>query len=188
MLGRLSVVFAVTIALAASSVSMLASSSKAETGTTASHNGLSNADVAAIKETFKKSTNALVEGNLEVWSEFWTEDAVLMPPGHRSVTGLSKLVDFARGSLADLEALTQSDWTFEGRGDLAVTTQMVWTYKNGATKNGKQVVVLRRTATASGRRRKPSSTWMEGFNLPRIRFEGLPSRHKLGRPARTMIG
>lgn len=143
MLGRLSAAFVVTLVLAASSVSMLASSAHAEAGSTASPNGLSDADVGAIKGTFKKSTDALVQGNLDVWSDFWTEDAILMPPGHRSVTGLPKLVEFARGSLADLKALTQSDWTFEGRGDLAVvSTEMTWTYKDGTTKNGKQVVAL----------------------------------------------
>lgn len=116
---------------------------------------LSEADVAAIKETFKRSTDALVAGDWSVWSEFWAKDAVLMPPNHPSIAGIEKLRKFVQADLSDLQDFKQSDWTFEGRGDLAVvTTGMEWTFKKGKSKKGKQIVIMLKDAGGVWRAQK----------------------------------
>jgi len=115
--------------------------------------GISEADQAAIKDMFKASTDALVAGNLDEWATYWTDDGVLMPPGHPSVTGRAELVDYVRGNLSNLDEYTQSNWTIEGSGDLAVvTTDLLWTFKSGdgsdkpTTEKGKQIVVTQKGA------------------------------------------
>jgi len=49
----------------------------------------------------------------------------------------------------------QSDWTFEGRGNLAVvTTGMEWTFKDDESKKGKQIVIMVKDAEGSWRAQK----------------------------------
>jgi ketosteroid isomerase-like protein len=116
---------------------------------------LSEADTAAIKETFKRSTEALVAGDWNVWSEFWAKDAVLMPPSHPSITGIEKLRKFVQADLSNLKDFKQSDWTFEGQGNLAVvTTGMEWTFKEGKSKKGKQIVIMVKDAEGAWRAQK----------------------------------
>jgi len=104
---------------------------------------LSDADVAAIREAFKLATDALVVKDWNTWSEFWTKDAVLMPPNHPSLSGIESLRKFVQADLSDLKNFTQSDWTFEGRDGLAVvTTGMEWTFNDDTSKQGKQIVVM----------------------------------------------
>lgn len=104
---------------------------------------LSEADVAAIKETFKTATDALVAEDWKVWSKFWAKNAVLMPPGHATVTGLKDIRKFVQEDLSELKDFELSDWTVEGVKRVAiVTTGMEWTFEDGKTKKGKQLVVL----------------------------------------------
>ena len=116
---------------------------------------LPEAEVTAIRQVFKTATDALVAGDWKVWSEFWTKDAVLMPPNHPSVAGLEKLRKFVQADLSALKDFKQSDWTFEGRGDLAVvTTGMEWIFKDGKSKTGKQIVVMVKDAEGVWRAQK----------------------------------
>jgi len=121
--------------------------------------GLSDADKTAIKAMFKASTDALVKGDLATWAGYWTDDAVLMPPGHASVKGRKQLVDYVKANLSDLAEYTQSNWTFEGQGSLAVvTTDLLWDYKTGPnagkSKKGKQVVVALKGADGAWKAQK----------------------------------
>ncbi|WP_244500361.1 YybH family protein [Methyloceanibacter methanicus] len=108
---------------------------------------LSEAETTAIKKAFMTASEALGAADWPVWSAFWTKDAVLMPPNHPRIEGLEKIRKFVQADLANLKAFRPSDWTFEGRGDLAVvTTAMEWTFKDGTTKTGKQMVLMAKDA------------------------------------------
>jgi ketosteroid isomerase-like protein len=152
LLRTLAVIISVFLS-ASGSVLSLCPAAKAEAMTESLK--LPEADVAAIRETFKRATDALVAEDWNVWSEFWANDAVLMPPSHPSIAGLEKLRKFVQADLSDLEDFKQSDWTFEGRGDLAVvTTGMEWTFKNGKSKKGKQIVIMVKDAEGAWRAQK----------------------------------
>lgn len=113
---------------------------------------LSNADVLAIKKLFKASGDALVAGDWDAWSKSWAKDAVLMPPGHPSIKGIEKIQKYIQAGFGQLQMFEDSDFTFEGGGDLAVvTTNMAWTLKDGSAKSGKQLVVLRKTGADAWR-------------------------------------
>ena len=116
---------------------------------------LSDAEISAIKDVFKKASDALVAADWKVWSEFWAKDATLMPPNHPSIKGIESLRKFVQADLSELKDFKLSDWTFEGRGGLAVvTTGMEWTFKDGATKKGKQAVVMVKDAQGVWRAQK----------------------------------
>jgi len=154
MQNRLLKTLAVAIAVSLSGLVLsLSPAAKAETMTESLK--LSDADVAAIKQTFKRATDALVTKDWNTWSEFWTKDAVLMPPNHPSLSGIESLRKFVQADLSDLKDFTQSDWTFEGRDGLAVvTTGMKWTFNNDKSKTGKQIVVMVKDADGAWRAQK----------------------------------
>ena len=142
MLVRHSTRIALAVAVALFAAGSL-SSTAAKAEAMAESLTLPDAEVIAIRQVFKTATDALVAGDWKVWSEFWTNDAVLMPPNHPSIAGLEKLRKFVQVDLSALKDFKQSDWTFEGRGDLAVvTTGMEWIFKDGKSKTGKQIVVM----------------------------------------------
>jgi ketosteroid isomerase-like protein len=127
----------------------------AEIAVMALSEGLPESEKTTIKNMFETATQALVHGDLNKWQTYWTEDAVLMPPGHPTVEGRAALVDFARKNLGDLKALKLSNWTFEGRDDLAVvTTDVAWSTKGGDKKTGKQIVIAVKDASGAWKAQK----------------------------------
>ena len=111
---------------------------------------LPEAEKAALKTMFETATQALVDGDLDLWESYWTEDAVAMPPGLPAVEGREALVAFAKKSLGALDAVALSDWTFEGRDDFAVvSTAFEWTDTRGGKQKGKQVVVAVKNAAGA---------------------------------------
>jgi ketosteroid isomerase-like protein len=116
---------------------------------------LPDTETAAIKDMFEAATQALFDGDLDKWQSYWTEDAVLMPPGHPAVEGRAALLDFARKTWSDLDAFKLSNWTFEGRGDLAVvSTDIVWSTKGGDKNSGKQIVIAVKDANGAWKAQK----------------------------------
>jgi len=103
---------------------------------------------SAIKDTIDAWSRALVEGKLDAWATYWTEDCRLMPPRHPPVEGLAQIRDYVEQGFSDLETLTLSDWHIQERADLGVAiTAVEWTVKSrdGSTR-GKQALVLKKDA------------------------------------------
>lgn len=150
--GRIA--FAIAAVLLAVAVPpLLVTSAKGET--MAETAKLSEAEVTAIKKAFETASEALGAADWPVWSAFWAEDAVLMPPNHPRIEGLEKIRKFVQADLSNLKAFKPSDWTFEGRGDMAVvTTAMEWTFKDGTAKTGKQMVLMAKDADGAWRAQK----------------------------------
>ena len=108
--------------------------------------GLSDAEVATVKETIETWTAALVKGDLAAWTGFWAKDAVLMPPGHVAFTGNAERDAYAKANFQGLAKATFSDWTVVGRDDLAVVSNIITVERKaeGAPIVAKQIIVLRR--------------------------------------------
>jgi ketosteroid isomerase-like protein len=100
------------------------------------------ADAPAIQNMIEEWTDALAQQNFPLWITYWTDDAVLMPPGHPRVLGLEAIDAYGRTDFPRTDAFSFSDWRIEGQGDLAVVTNNIeWD-----DQTLKQVVVLRRVA------------------------------------------
>jgi uncharacterized protein (TIGR02246 family) len=135
--------FAAFIACLAAAAPPMAGPAKAGMATLAVSDQLSAAEKDAIKTVFETATQALLDGDLDKWQTFWTEDATVMPPGQPTVEGRAALVAFARKNLVgNLDGFKESNWRFEGCSDLAVvTTGMSWTSKDGEKIAAKQIVI-----------------------------------------------
>ena len=134
---------AVVLAIAA-----LAYEPRSAEGAALGEQGLTDAQVATIKETIETWSQDLVDGDFEAWAAHWAEDAVLMPPGHDRVVGREQLVTYMKANYDAVATLTSTDWDFAGRDDLAVVTNNVtFTAKSGggdgAPVHIKQIIVLR---------------------------------------------
>jgi len=101
------------------------------------------AEQEAVKTMFETATQTLLDGDLDKWQTFWTEDATVMPPGEATVKGRAALVEYARKDLVgNLDGFKLSNWRFQGCSDLAViTTDMAWTSKDGKKVAAKQMVI-----------------------------------------------
>ena len=101
-------------------------------------------EAEAVKAAIQAWTEALARRDFAGWIGFWTDDAVLMPPGHPRVEGHAALEAYAREDFPPTETFAFSDWRIEGQGDLAVVTNDIeW-----AGDVLKQVIVLRHVAGA----------------------------------------
>ena len=82
-------------------------------------------DAVTIESTIKNWTQALVNENYETWINYWTEDAMLLPPGHATLKGHAEILSFVRDSFARVDTFSFSDWRIEGQGDLAVVVNHI---------------------------------------------------------------
>jgi ketosteroid isomerase-like protein len=110
--------------------------------------GLSDTELAAIKDTVEAWTDALVAHDLDNWMAHWAEDGVLMPPDHERVFGRANMLGYIQANFGPLESMTFADWSMAGRDDLAVVANTVTvTPKSegsaGAPVVAKQIIVLR---------------------------------------------
>lgn len=102
------------------------------------------AEPEAVQATMEAWTEALARRDFANWLTYWTDDAVLMPPGHPRAEGHAALEAYAREDFPPTKTFAFSDWRIEGHGDLAVVTNDIeW-----AGDVLKQVVVLRRVEGA----------------------------------------
>lgn len=98
------------------------------------------AETEAVKATVIAWTQALLDKKYGTWITYWTEDALLMPPGHATLEGRDQILAFARESFPPAESFSFSDWRVEGRGDLVVVTNhILW-----GQSRFKQMMSLRR--------------------------------------------
>lgn len=94
----------------------------------------------AVKATIVAWTQALIDEKYGTWITFWTEDALLMPPGHAALEGRDQILSYAREKFPHANNFSFSDWHVEGRGDLVVVTNhIVW-----GESRFKQMLALRR--------------------------------------------
>jgi ketosteroid isomerase-like protein len=137
------IAFAAFIACFAAAAPPMAGPAKAGMAALAVSDQLPPAEADAVKTMFETATQALLDGDLDKWQTFWTEDATVMPPGQATVKGRAALVDYAAKNLVGkLDGFKQSNWRFEGCSDLAVvTTGMSWTSKDGKKIAAKQIVI-----------------------------------------------
>ena len=106
------------------------------------HAGAGFSDFEAVQNVMQDWTKALARQDFTRWVGYWTEDAVLMAPGHPRIEGHAALEAYAKKDFPPSESFTFSDWRIEGQGDLAVVTNNIeW-----AGDVLKQVVVLRRVS------------------------------------------
>ncbi|MEM8562444.1 MAG: DUF4440 domain-containing protein [Pseudomonadota bacterium] len=86
---------------------------------------LSSSDIQAIKHMMERWTTLLVKRDWLNWQTHWAEDGVLMPPDHERVVGRDNLVDFAANSFDVVKSYQFSNWTFDGKDQLAVVTNTI---------------------------------------------------------------
>ncbi len=97
-------------------------------------------ETEAVEATIVNWTQALLDKKYGTWISYWTEDALLMPPGHATLVGRDQILTFAREGFPAADSFSFSDWRVEGRGDLVVvTSHIVW-----GQSRFKQMMALRR--------------------------------------------
>ena len=121
--------------------------------------GLTDADRAAIQAVSDEFTEHFVAGNFAGLAALYTEDGVLLPPNHASVTGRAAIEEFA----ATFRPITQmhlTNVTVEGSGDMAYvygTLHMVMTGPDGSSieDTGKYIEI----------RRKVGDQWLLAYDI-----------------------
>ncbi|MCP4382841.1 MAG: hypothetical protein GY798_15710 [Hyphomicrobiales bacterium] len=106
---------------------------------------LSDADIAAIKEVVKIWSDSAGSGAYKKWLSYFTEDAVLMPPGHASIKGKAAISDFVQKDVGPLTNFTLTNWQFDGACGVGIVSS---DFVAGALKD-KHVVVLHRQSDGS---------------------------------------
>ena len=118
-------------------------------------NTLSQVETDKLRSLIETWTDDLVSGQIAEWDSFWAGEAVLMPPGHQRVSGLSNIADYVTKAFSPGMRYRFSDWSFTGRDDLAVVANQI-ELNTGDTDGDSsrafnQVIVLRRGADQSWR-------------------------------------
>ena len=109
-------------------------------------NTLPDGEADRLRSFIEAWTDDWVAGGMAEWKTFWAEDAVLMPPGHERIAGVSKLADYVTQSFKPGLRYRFSDWSFTGRDDLAVVTNQIALSSDDAeaATTFNQMIVLRR--------------------------------------------
>jgi len=79
---------------------------------------LSDQDLRAIRDVSEKFPDMMMNKNFDALPDIYTEDALLMPPDHGSVTGHGEIAEF----LGSFPPLTEFDLfvdEIDGAGDIA---------------------------------------------------------------------
>ncbi len=79
---------------------------------------LSEEDLAAIDQASESYKQAVLAGDWEAWAAFYTQDAVIMPPGQPAVSGRDAIKAWGAAFPAIIE-WTPKRVEVDGRGDLA---------------------------------------------------------------------
>ena len=106
--------------------------------------GLPQAEVDAIKVALQEALDALEANDVEAWLSYWTEDAVLMPPGVPACRGHAQLKEY-RERIGG-KKYTLSDIRIDGRDDLVAITTAIAMPLGGDTVAGKQILVMNKVA------------------------------------------
>jgi uncharacterized protein (TIGR02246 family) len=113
---------------------------------------LSSTDVAAIESVHDQFCNALLRRDFDAIAEFYTEDAVLMPPHQPAATGRAAIKTWM-AAFPPVASFKLTVERVEGRADLAYVrgTYTMTLRPDGATADvddhGKFVDIVRRQAT-----------------------------------------
>lgn len=113
--------------------------------------GLSEEDRVWVRDAIDGWNRSLEAADYDAWSTFWTEDGMIMPPGHPRVVGRQDMEAFLRDGFGDVRTIQLTDWTIEGSGDLAVvTTSVTWHTESAVGKEpvgtAKQMIELRKNS------------------------------------------
>jgi len=93
----------------------------------------------AVEAVIDDWTGTLIAKDYDTWIGYWTDDGMLMPPGHPPVVGHAALLAYAKDDFAGAGTFSFSDWSIEAGGQLAVVTNDIeW-----GGEDYKQVIVLR---------------------------------------------
>ena len=118
-------------------------------------NTLSEAVTSQVRTLIETWTDDLVTGRIAEWESFWAEEAVLMPPGHQRVSGLSNVADYVTKAFSPGISYRFTDRSFTGRNDLAVVTNQIELNTDGedgeAASAFNQMIVLRHGTDQSWR-------------------------------------
>ena len=134
-------IFATSAALA-----VVAASAAAEDSGALGIQGLSDAEVEAVKSLILTQTEYLEEQDIPAYARTFTETAVLMPLDHPRVIGRDNIVAFVEQNMSEGATVTYSDWDVAGREDLAVVTNNATISSNNSGSIPRvidQIVVLR---------------------------------------------
>jgi ketosteroid isomerase-like protein len=101
---------------------------------------LDDHEIGVIKQVIETWAQSVVDEDYATWLSFFTDDAVLMPPGHHSMQGKAAIDAFVKKNVGPLPNFAFADWHFDGACGLAVVTS---DWVAGAMKD-KHHVVLRR--------------------------------------------
>jgi uncharacterized protein (TIGR02246 family) len=80
--------------------------------------GLSGEDIAALNQAADAYQAAVMAGDWDAWAAFYTEDAVIMPPGQASVSSRDAIKAWGEAFPTIVEWTTDRV-DVDGRGDLA---------------------------------------------------------------------
>jgi len=106
----------------------------------------SKSEASGVKASVEDFTQCLVKGDFDAWAEYWTEDGVLMPPGHPHIKGRNQILAFVREHFHAVDSMSLTNWRIDGSGDLAVITNDVrWESDAGGGK-AKQMMLLAKRA------------------------------------------
>jgi ketosteroid isomerase-like protein len=116
-----------------------------------SEKGLSEKDTVWVRDAIDSWTRCLEAEDYDAWATYWTEDGVLMPPGRARVHGRDNLIAFIRENFGGVRTMNLTDWTIEGRADLAVvTTNVSWHLESAVGQepegSAKQLIEMRKNA------------------------------------------
>ena len=118
-------------------------------------NTMSSEETDQLRSFIETWTDDLVSNQIAEWDSFWAGEAVLMPPGHQRISGLSNIADYVTKAFSPGMRYRFSDWSFTGRDDLAVVANQI--ELNTGDTDGEpsqafnQVIVLRRGADQNWR-------------------------------------
>ena len=116
-----------------------------------SDKGLSEKDTVWVRDAIDSWTRCLEAADYDAWATYWAEDGVLMPPDHARVEGRENLIALIRENFGGVRTMQLTDWSIEGRGDLAVaTTNVSWHTEASVGKepagSAKQLIEMRKNA------------------------------------------
>ena len=118
-------------------------------------NTLPEGEAYRLRSLIEAWTEDLLTGQIAEWRDFWTEEAVLMPPGQERITGLDKVADFVTQAFKPGIRDRFSDWSFTGREDLAVVTNQIALSGGDGDAKGisafNQMIVLRHNSNGQWR-------------------------------------
>ncbi len=102
---------------------------------------VSDCEIAEVKSAFEDCTRCFEAKDFDTWATYWTEDAMLMPPGAGRVVGRDAIVDYMKENYSDVDRVALSNWEILGQGDLAVMSTDVELESRAPSEPMKQVIV-----------------------------------------------